>query len=162
MKKFSFSIILLLCLIIISACSGYKPIFGTSNLKVKIVDYSIAGDQRLGKEIYTRLYILSKSNENSPNTKNIYILINSTQNKNATAKNTAGKVLGYRINLSTSIIAKDLSTGDELLNENFSFSLTYKTQDEFFETKKLENQTVENLVNLTYQDLLIKLTNSLL
>ena len=162
MKKFSFSIILLLCLIIISACSGYKPIFGTSNLKFKIVDYSIAGDQRLGNEIYTRLYILSKSNENSPNTKNIYIFINSTQNKNATAKNTAGKVLGYRINLSTSIIAKDLSTGDELLNENFSFSLTYKTQDEFFETKKLENQTVENLVNLTYQDLLIKLTNSLL
>ena len=162
MKKFSFSIILLLCLIIISACSGYKPIFGTSNLKFKIVDYSIAGDQRLGNEIYTRLYNLSKSNENSPNTKNIYIFINSTQNKNATAKNTAGKVLGYRINLSTSIIAKDLSTGDELLNENFSFSLTYKTQDEFFETKKLENQTVENLVNLTYQDLLIKLTNSLL
>ena len=34
MKKFSFSIILLLCLIIISACSGYKPIFGTSNLKL--------------------------------------------------------------------------------------------------------------------------------
>tara|TARA_B100000029_G_scaffold75514_1_gene67217 strand:+ start:1908 stop:2396 length:489 start_codon:yes stop_codon:yes gene_type:complete len=162
MKKISFSIISLFCLLIICACSGYKPIFGSSNLNLKIVDYSITGDKTLGNQIYSKLHNLSKTNENSQDTKKIYILINSTQNKNVTAKNSAGKVLGYRINLSTKIIAKDLSTGDELLNETFSFSLTYKTQDEFFETKKLENRTIEHLVNSTYQDLLIKLTDSLL
>ena len=162
MKKILFPLVSLLFFLIIAACSGYKPIFETSNLKFKIADYSITGDKKLGNQIYSRLYSLSKSNENSPEAINVFILIQSSKNKNATAKNTAGKILGYRINLLTQVIAKDLSTGDEILNETFSYTLAYKTQDEFFETKKLENQSIENLINSTYQDLLIKLTESFL
>ena len=162
MKKISYLLICLIFLTTISACTGYKPIFGSSNLEFKIVDYSISGDKRLGNQIYSKLYNFSKSNENATGAKNIYILINSSQNKNATAKNSAGKILGYRINLSTTITAKDLMTGDEILDENFFYSSTYKTQDEFFETKKLEKQTIENLINSTYQDLIIKLSKSLL
>ena len=162
MKKISYLLISLIFLINISACTGYKPIFGSSNLEFKIVDYSISGDKRLGNQIYSRLYNASKSTENVPGSKNIYILINSSQNKNATAKNSAGKILGYRVSLSTAITVKDLMTGNEILNETFSYSSTYKTQDEFFETKKIENQTIENLINTTYQDLLIKLSEKLL
>ena len=162
MKKISYLLISLIFLINISACTGYKPIFGSSNLKFKIVDYSISGDKRLGNQIYSRLYDASKATENVTGSKNIYILINSSQNKNVTAKNSAGKILGYKVSLSTTIIVKDLMTGNEILNETFSYSSTYKTQDEFFETKKLENQTIENLINTTYQDLLIKLSEKLL
>ena len=162
MKKISYLLIWLIFLINISACTGYKPIFGSSNLEFKIVDYSISGDKELGNQIYSKLYNFSKSNENATGAKDIYILINSSQNKNATAKNSAGKILGYRINLSTTITAKDLMTGDEILNETFIYSSTYKTQDEFFETKKLEEQTIENLINSTYQDLIIKLSENLL
>ena len=162
MKKISYLLISLIFLTNIIACAGYKPIFGSSNLEFKIVDYSISGDKRLGNQIYSRLYDFSKSTENVTGAKNIYILINSSQNKNVTAKNSAGKILGYRVSLSTTIIVKDLMTGNEILNETFFYSSTYKTQDEFFETKKLENQTVENLINTTYQDLLIKLSEKLL
>ena len=162
MKRISYLLILLIFLINISACTGYKPIFGSSNLEFKIVDYSISGDKRLGNKIYSRLYNFSKSTENITGAKNIYILINSSQNKNVTAKNSAGKILGYRVSLSTAITVKDLMTGNEILNETFSYSSTYKTQDEFFETKKIENQTIENLINTTYQDLLIKLSEKLL
>jgi hypothetical protein len=126
------------------------------------VDYSISGDKSLGNQIYSKLYNFSKSTENVTGARNIYILINSSQNKNATAKNSAGKILGYRINLSTAITAKDLMTGNEILNETLSYSSTYKTQDELFETKKLENQIIENLIHKTYQDLLIKLSEKLL
>ena len=162
MKKISYLLISLIFLINIGACTGYKPIFSSSNLEFKIVDHSITGDKKLGNQIYSKLYNFSKSNENATGAKNIYILINSSQNKNATAKNSAGKILGYRINLSTTITAKDLMTGDEILNETFIYSSTYKTQDEFFETKKLENQIIENLIDKTYQELLIKLSESLL
>ena len=162
MKKISYLLISLIFLINISACAGYKPIYGSSNLEFKIVDYSIAGDKRLGNQIYSRLYNFTKPTENVTGAKNIYILINSSQNKNATAKNSAGKILGYRISLSTAITAKDFMTGNEILNETFSYSSTYKTQDQLFETKKLENQTIENLINTTYQDLLIKLSEKLL
>ena len=73
MKKISYLLIWLIFLINISACTGYKPIFGSSNLEFKIVDYSISGDKTLGNQIYSKLYNFSKSNENATGAKNIYI-----------------------------------------------------------------------------------------
>ena len=138
MRKISYLIILLIFLINIGACTGYKPIFSSSNLEFKISDYSIVGDKKLGNQIYSKLYNLSRSTKNTPDTKNIYISINTTQNKQATAKDSAGKILGYRINLSTTIIIKDFINEKEILNNTLSFSSTYKVQDQFSETTKLE------------------------
>ena len=162
MKKISYFLISLIFLISISACAGYKPIFSTSNIEFKIIDYSISGNKKLGNRIYSKLYNFSKSTKNTSETKNIYILINASQNINATAKNSSGKILGYRVTLSTIITAKDLMTGNEVLDETLTYSSTYKTQDEFFETKKLENKTIQNLIDTTYQDLLIKLSENLI
>ena len=162
MKKISYLLISLIFLINFGACTGYKPIFSSSNLEFKITDYSILGDKKLGNQIYTKLYNLSRSTKNTPEAKNIYILIDVSQNKNATAKNNAGKILGYRINLSTTIMIKDSITENEILNDTFFFSSTYKIQDQFSETIKLENQIIENLINKTYQDLLIKLSENFL
>jgi hypothetical protein len=52
--------------------------------------------------------------------------------------------------------------GNQILSENFSFSSTYKAQDQYFDTVKLEKQTTENLIENLYQDLLIKLSANLL
>ena len=160
MKKISYLLISLIFLINIGACTGYKPIFSSSNLEFNITDYSIVGDKKLGNQIYTKLYNLSRSTKNTPEAKKIYILINVSQNKNATAKNNAGKILGYRINLTTTIMIKDSITKNEILNDTFFFFSTYKIQEQFSETIKLENQIIENLINKTYQDLLIKLSES--
>ena len=61
MKKISYLLIWLVFLLNISSCTGYKPIFGTSNLEFRIaLDYSISGDKGLGNKIYSRLYDFSK------------------------------------------------------------------------------------------------------
>jgi len=162
MKKISYLLISFIFLINISACTGYEPIFSTSALEFKIVDYSISGNKKLGNQIYSKVYNFSKSTKNTSEAKNIYILINASQNINATAKNSSGKILGYRVTLSTTITAKDLMTGNEVLDETLTYSSTYKTQDEFFETKKLENKTIQNLIDITCEDLLIKLSENLI
>ena len=162
MKKIPYLFISFIILIHIGACAGYEPIFGSSNLEFKIADYSISGDKKLGNQIYFKLYNLSRSTKKTSEVKNIYLLINASKNKNATAKDGAGKILGYRINLSITITMQDVMTGNEILNENFSFSSVYKAQDQFSETIKLENQTTQNLINKIYQDLLIKLSEKLL
>jgi len=162
MKKIPYLFISFIILINIGACAGYKPIFGSSNLEFKIAEYSISGDKKLGNQIYSKLYNLSKSTKKTSETKNIYLLINVSKDKKATAKDSTGKILGYKINLSTTITIKDVMTGNKILNENFSFSSAYKAQDQYSETIKLENQTTQNLINNTYQDLLIKLTANLL
>ena len=162
MKKIFYLLISFIILINIGACAGYKPIFGSSNLEFKITEYSISGDKKLGNIIYFKLYDLSQSTKKTLETKNIYLLINVSKDKKATAKDSAGKILGYRINLSTTITIKDVMTGNEILHENFSYSSVFKAQDQYSETIKLENQTTQNLINNTYQDLLIKLSANLL
>ena len=116
----------------------------------------------MGNQIYSKLYNLSQSTKQTSNAKNVYVLINISKNKSATTKDSAGKILGYRINLSTTITITDLMTGNKILNNDFSYTSTYKTQDQFSETVKLENKTIENLINKTYQDLLIKLSENIL
>ena len=162
MKKISYLLILLIFLINISSCTGYKPILGSSKLEFKIVGYSISGDKKLGNQIYSKLYNSSQSTKKTSETKNIYLLINVSKDKNATAKDSAGKILGYKINLSTTITIKDVMTGNEILHENFSVSSIFKAQDQYSETIKLENQTTKNLINNIYQDLLIKFSANLL
>ena len=162
MKKILYLLISFIILINIGACTGYKPIFGSSNLEFKIADYSILGDENLGNQVYSKLYNLSRSDKKTSETKNIYLLIDISKEKNTTAKDQTGKILGYRINLSTKITIKDVITGNEILNENFSFSSVYEVQDKYSETIQLENQTTENLINNTHQNLLIKLSEKLL
>ena len=161
MKKISYLLISLILLLNISACTGYKPIFSSSNIEFKITDYSITGDKKLGNQIYSKLYNLSQTTRNTSEVKNIYILINVLKEKNATVKNSAGKILAYKINLSTTVIVKNFTTGNQILNENFASSSSYKVQDRYSETIKLENRAIENLINKICQDLLIKLSENI-
>ena len=162
MKKISHLLISLILLLNIGACTGYKPIFSSSNIiEFKITDYSITGDKKLGNQIYSKLYNLSQITKNTSEVKNIYILINVLKEKNATAKNSAGKILAYKINLSTTVIVENFTTGNQILNENFASSSSYKVQDQYSETIKLENRAIENLINKTYQNLLIKLSENI-
>ena len=161
MKKITYLIISIIFFNFIYACAGYKPIFST-NLQFEIVDYSIKTNKKLGRQIYSKLYNLSKSNKKDTKTQSIVIIIDVTKNKTATVKDSAGKILEYRILLSSNIIIKDYLTDDEILNQNFSYSTIYKVQDRYSETIKLENKTIKVLINKTYQNLLIKLSESIL
>ena len=157
MKKITYLIISLVFLSFINACAGYKPIY-TTNLQFEIADYSIKTNKKLGRQIYSKLYNLSKSNKKNAETKSITIIIDTTKNKNAAAKDNAGKVLEYRIILINNIIIKDHLTDDEILNQTFSYSSTYKVQDQHSDTIKFENKSIEDLINKTYQNLLIKMS----
>ena len=160
MKKIAYLIITIIFLSFINACAGYKPIY-TTNLQFEITDYSLKNNKKLGRQIYSRLYNLSKSNKQNTNTQSITIMIDITKNKAASAKDSAGKVLEYRNLLSSNIIIKDYLTDDEILNQNFSYSSTYKVQDKYSETKQIENKSTNDLINKTYQNLIIKMSEIL-
>ena len=156
LKTFTF-FILIFC---INACTGYKPIFVNSNVNFEISNYSIIGNKSLGKEIYSKLKNLSKSKKN--NAKKIIVNINVTKNKFATAKNGAGKILEYKINLSTEIEIKDFLNGNKLLKHSFSSSSSYRVQDQYSETIALENKNIENLINKNFLDLLAKMSEKII
>ena len=161
MKKISYLLITLVLLINITACAGYKPIFNTANLKFKISDYSVEGDKKIGNKIYSKLHNLSKVNKDNNEAKNIELIINILKGRNATTKDKGGKILAYKINLSTTIILKDFYSGNEVLNEIFSYSASFNVQDQYSETLKLENKSIENLIDKTYKEFLIKLSEGI-
>ena len=162
MKKityFIFSFIILL--ILINGCTGYKPIFSSTNLQFKIADYSIEGNKVLGKKIYAKLDSLSKSTKDNQNARSIGLLINVSKDKKATIKNNAGKILEYKITLNTEVKVKDFITDDNILNQIFTDSLTYKVQNQHSDTVTLENKSTETMINNTYQEILIKLSQNI-
>ena len=160
-KKISL-IFLSIFFILSNGCSGYKPIYSNSNLEFKIVDYAIKGDKRLGNRIYSKLYNLSRTKKNLDSDKSIILLIDTSLNKNETSKDSSGKVLEYKLTLIAKIEILDFLSNDLILNQAFVSSLSYKVQSQYSETIKLENRTIDNLLNKTYQDLLIKISETIL
>ena len=161
MKKITQITLSLVLLISLNSCVGYKPIFSSSNLQFKINDYSIKGNKKLGNQIYSKLYILSKSNNDDLNARNINITINLLKNKSGTAKNSTGKIIEYKISLDTNIVVNDPLSNNEIINYQSTSSSSYKVQDQHSETLKLENKAIENLIGEVYQDLLIKMSENI-
>jgi len=161
MKKITFLILISIILSFFSSsCTGYKPIYATSNLDFIIEDYSIIGDKKFGNLIYRKLNNISLSNKNNPKARRIILSIETSKEKKPKVKNNAGKVLEYQIYLNTNINMTNYLTYKTIIKQNFNYSISYKVQDEHSDTIKMENQNIENLVNKAYQDILLKISQS--
>ena len=161
MKKITYLTFSFILLIFINGCAGYKPIFSSTNLQFKIANYSIEGDKILGNKIYSMLYSLSESKKDNQNTRDINFIINISKDKNATAKDSGGKILEYKITLNVNVKVTDFITGDKILDQTFITSLSYRVQNQYADTVKLENKSIGNLLDKTYQELLIKLAQNI-
>ena len=161
MKKNNYLIFPIFFLILISACVGYEPIFKSSNVQFKISEYSIEGDKILGKKIYLKLSNLSKSQKNDPNSKPISIIINTTKNKKEASKDSTGKILEYKITLNTKVEIKDYQTNSKILNQTFTSSIIYKMQDQYSDSVKLENKSVNDLIEKTYQEIIVRISENI-
>ena len=159
-KKISL-IFLSIFFILSNGCAGYKPIYSNSNLEFKIVDYTIKGDKRLGNKIYSKLYNLSRTKKNLDSDKSIILLIDTSLNKNETSKDSSGKVLEYKLTFIAKIEILDFLSNDRILNQAFVSSLNYKVQSQYSETIKLENSSIEDLIDKAYKDLLFKLAQNI-
>ena len=161
MKKIVHPIFLFILLIFINGCAGYEPIFGSKNLQFEIANYSIEGNKILGNKIYSKVYTLSKSNKDNQNLRNVDLVIKVSKDKNVTVKDSAGKILEYKITLNTDVKITDFVTKDKILDQIFISSLTYKVQNKYSDTVNLENKSIENLLNKTYQELVIRIAQIL-
>ena len=162
MRKIKNIILSTIILALVNGCSGYKPIFSSTNLQFEILEYSIEGNKILGNQIYSKLNNISKSSVNNKNSIIINLLIDVEKNKNAAAKDSSGKILEYKTILKTKIIITDSANDKEILNQTFISSTIFKVQDQHSETIELENNSIQNLIDKTYQELLIKFSQNII
>ena len=161
MKKNNYLIFPIFFLILISACVGYEPIFKSTNVQFKISEYLIEGDKILGNKIYSKLNNLSKSQKDNANSRPISIIINTTKNKKEASKDSAGKILEYKITLNTKVEINDYQTNSKILKQTFTSSITYKMQDQYSDSIKLENKSVDDLIEKTYQEIIVRISENI-
>ena len=160
MKKIYSLILSLFLIIFINGCAGYKPLFNSSSLMINIKKHTIEGDQDLGKRIYLKLENLLKS-KNKKDKKNINLFLDISKNKQPTIKDKSGKIVEYKITLNTIIIVKKYETEKLILNKNISNSINYTVQDQYSQSMIKENKAIEDLINQTYQEVLVILIQNI-
>ena len=115
----------------------------------------------MGNKIYSKLYSSSRSKKDDQNLRSIDLVIKVSKDKNATIKDSSGKILQYKITLNIDVKVTDSITKDNIINQIFISSLSYKVLNKYSDTMNLENQTIENLLNKTYQELVTRLAQNL-
>ncbi len=161
MKKINYLISILFCLNLLSGCAGYEPIFGSSNLQFKILEYEIKGDEEIGNKLYSKLNNLSKTQKEFSDFTPISLDINSVKNKEEMSKDTSGKTIEYKITISTSVEVKNYKTNNIILNQTFNSSILYKVQEQYSETVKVENRSTEEIIQKIYSEILINLSEKI-
>jgi hypothetical protein len=162
MKKIKYILVTSILVILINGCSGYKPIFTKTDINFYISSHTIAGDQALGQQLFSKLNKLSDSDKINKDVKKIDLEINTKINKNISSKDATGKALQYKITLNTKIVVNDFKENNKIFSQDFIYSTIYKVQDQISDTKTTEKAAIENLINRTYQDLLIKLSQNII
>ena len=142
----------------IKLCTKKRKEFGFFVCFFKRKTRQVEWWKKLNKNRCQKINNVSIANKNKQDVRGIYLTIQTNKEKKPTVKNNAGKILEYQINLNSNIIISDFLTEKLILNQEFNYSISYKVQDEHSETIKLENKNIENLVDKTYQDILIKIS----
>ena len=147
LKKIFF---IILSISLLSNCQ-YKPIYSSQNkIDHKIIITSFTGDKDINNFIDANLIRNSKESSN----KVVNISFDTQYSKNVLAKNAAGAITDYQINIVTTFtIRKDNSYESFPVNEKFNFQ---KMTDKY-EEKNYEDNIKRNLADLISQKLILRL-----
>ncbi len=147
LKKIFFTIIILNLL---SHCE-YKPVFSNQNkVNYKIIVTSVTGDKEINNFIAT---MIKRNSEESSN-KILNVSFDTKYTKNNLAKNAAGRITDYQVNVITKFtIQKENDSENFSINEKFNF----KKMTDMYEEKNYERTIRKNLANSISQKLILKL-----
>ena len=143
--------ILILFLFIITSC-GYQPLYkiGSNSDNFEIRGVSFTGDKRLSEEIFLKLPITIKKNNQQLN----IMVIDSKKEIQETSKNSKGQVTSLRTSISININSQDKNKvikKQKLIKKEFS----YNTDDNKFKLKEYQKKIDENLVDRIIEDIIL-------
>ena len=146
------NIILLIILISLSSCSGYKPILTSKDINFNILDIKVNENDRISNNIKKKLKIYSDQ-EQKENT--ISLEINSVKQVYAIAKDGKGddSVCEMRVITSIEIINLDTDNKKVKFEEKFSFN----NQSNKFELEQYKKDIQNDLIDKIVEKLILNL-----
>lgn len=146
------NIILLIILISLSSCSGYKPILTSKDINFNILDIKVNENDRISNNIKKKLKIYSDK-EQKENT--ISLEINSVKQVYAIAKDSKGDDSVYEMKVITNIEIINLDADNKKVKfeEKFSFN----NQSNKFELEQYKKDIQNDLIDKIIEKLILNL-----
>ena len=146
------NIILLIILISLSSCSGYKPILTSKDINFNILDIKVNENDRISNNIKKKLKIYSDQEQKE---NKISLEINSVKQVYAIAKDSKGDDSVYEMRVITNIEIINLDTDNKKVKfeEKFSFN----NQSNKFELEQYKKDIEKDLIDKIVEKLILNL-----
>ena len=146
------NIILLIILISLSSCSGYKPILTSKDINFNILDIKVNENDRISNNIKKKLKIYSDQEQKE---NKISLEINSVKQIYAIAKDSKGNDSVYEMKVITNIDIINLNTDNKKIKfeEKFSFN----NQSNKFELEQYKKDIQNDLIDKIVEKLILNL-----
>ena len=147
MKK----IILIVSLILLVNCNGYKPIFNSTEMNFYIGEINNISQDKISNKIERNLQPYKENN----NKKRIIIDLETKKEKKVLSKNSEGDPIIFGLEISTKVKI----TFNNNVEKNLIFNKQFKfnNQSNKFEFQQYMNSIEKNLTDEIFQDLVLKL-----
>ncbi len=147
MKK----IFIVIILLILNNCAGYKPIFSSKDVNFYIGEIIIKEDNKLIRNIVKNLKPYTIQNDK----KRITLELNLNIKEAITLKDTNGNTVSEEMEIVLEV--KTSLENNDKINFNFSEKFTFNNQSNKFELNQYKKRIQITLVEKIHQDLIMKL-----
>ena len=148
MRKFC----LLILVLFLTNCSGYKPVFSTKDVNFFIDQIIITDNDKISYKIKKRLKPYSSENINKTK---INLNINSSKEVKIIAKDNKGDAFMFNLIISSSIeiLSNNIVENKYKFNEKF----TFKNQSNKFELEQYKRSLEDELIDKIFEKLILNL-----
>tara|TARA_B100000242_G_scaffold194387_1_gene140248 strand:+ start:45 stop:497 length:453 start_codon:yes stop_codon:yes gene_type:complete len=147
MKK----IFIVIILLILNNCAGYKPIFSSKDVNFYIGEIIIKEDNKLIRNIVKNLKPYTIQNDK----RRINLELNLDIKEAITLKDSKGNTVSEEMGIALEV--KTILENNDQIKFNFSEKFTFNNQSNKFELNQYKKRMQINLVEKIYQDLIIRL-----
>ena len=147
MKK----IFLVIILLILNNCAGYKPIFSSKDVNFYIGEIIIKEDNKLIRNIVKNLKPYTIQNDKQRITLELNLNIKEAITLKDTKGNTVSEEMEIVLEVKTSL------ENNDQINFNFSEKFTFNNQSNKFELNQYKKRIQLTLVEKIHQDLIMRL-----
>ena len=147
MKK----IFIVIILLILNNCAGYKPIFSSKDVNFYIGEIIIKEDNKLIRNIVKNLKPYTIQNDKQRITLELSLNIK----EEITLKDTKGNAVSEEMEIVLEV--KTSLENNDLINFNFSEKFTFNNQSNKFELNQYKKRIQITLVEKIHQDLIMRL-----
>ena len=147
MKK----IFIVIILLILNNCAGYKPIFSSKDVNFYIGEITIKEDNKLIRNIVKNLKPYTIQNDK----RRINLELNLDIKEAITLKDSKGNTVSEEMGIALEV--KAILENNDQIKFNFSEKFTFNNQSNKFELNQYKKRMQINLVEKIYQDLIIRL-----